>query len=155
MTVTVSPTSWRTTSRDSGRAVARRTAVGPHSLVSYCGWYRASAGAPVAPAITSSAGPKLPPAVASRGGAFSAERRRHLVHAVRNHAELLGLVLIESLVVVTRRHALERPDDVGERGCETPTVVPEPDAEHHEHDHEDHRGLGRRLDRVVADFGGE
>src|SRR5256886_1668208 len=70
MTVTVSPTSWRTTSRDSGRAVAWRTAVGPHSLVSYCGWYSASAGAPVAPAITSSAGPKLPPAVASRGGAL-------------------------------------------------------------------------------------
>src|SRR5213078_4480879 len=34
-----------------------------------------------------------------------AERRRHLVDAVRDRAELLGLVLIESLLVATRRSA--------------------------------------------------
>jgi len=83
------------------------------------------------------------------------EGRRHLIHAACDRAELLGLVLVESLVVAARGHALERPDDVGERGGESPPVVPEPDAERHEHDHEDHRRLYRRLYRVVADFGGE
>src|SRR5438046_7953202 len=76
MTVTVSPTSWRTTSRDSGRAVARRTAVGPHSLVSYCGWYSASAGAGRARDNAESGGEALPPARLARRRVQRAERRR-------------------------------------------------------------------------------
>jgi len=78
-----------------------------------------------------------------------------VIHAARDHAEFLRLVLVESLVVPARRHSLKRAHDVGERRRQPPAVVPQPDPQRHEDDDEDHGRLHGRLDRVVAHVGGE
>src|SRR6266513_1946614 len=83
------------------------------------------------------------------------QRRRHLIHAARDHPELFGLALVQPLGVAARRDALERQHDAPERPRQPAPVVPQADGERDEHDRQDDRRLDRGLDGVVAHVGGE
>ena len=83
------------------------------------------------------------------------QRGRHLIHAARDHPELLGLTLVQPRGVGSGRDPLQRQHDTRERPRQPAPVVPQADGERDEHDRQDDGRLDRGLDGVVAHIGGE